>query len=120
MRALNGILNDETGRWILFGDHDDARCELPVAGIVEGGVVHAIVDRSFVDADGTRWIIDYKTGEHEGADLESYLDREIERYQPQLERYAGLLAALSPGQDIRVGLYFPMHGALRSWKPPAA
>jgi len=33
-----------------------------------------------------RWIVDYKTGTHEGGDLEEFLDREQERCRAQLER----------------------------------
>ncbi|MGB5587406.1 MAG: hypothetical protein WBN78_06525, partial [Gammaproteobacteria bacterium] len=78
------------------------------------------IDRSFRDADGQRWVIDFKTGAHEGADLETYLDREVERYREQLERYARLVANMHPGQPVRVGLYFPLHRAWRSWTPGPA
>ena len=37
-------------------------------------VAHVAVDRTFV-ADGVRWIVDFKTGRHEGADPEAFLDR---------------------------------------------
>ena len=52
------------------------------------GLVRVVIDRSFVDAAGVRWIVDYKTSRHEGAGLDEFLDREQERYRPQLERYA--------------------------------
>ena len=42
---------------------------------------------------GVRWIIDYKTSVHEGADTAAFLDNELERYRGQLERYAALLQA---------------------------
>ena len=113
-------MEDEAGRWILFGSHREARCEHPLAGLVDGAVIHAVIDRSFVAEDGTRWIIDYKTGEHEGADLDDYLDREVDRYRDQVERYATMLTGLAPAKKVRVGLYFPMHGVLRSWTPPSA
>jgi ATP-dependent exoDNAse (exonuclease V) beta subunit len=119
-RALGLIMEDEAGRWILFGDHREARCEHPLAGLVDGAVIHVVIDRSFVTEDGTRWVIDYKTGEHEGADLDAYLDREVDRYRDQVERYATMLTGLAPGNDVRVGLYFPLHGVLRSWTPPSA
>ena len=74
--------------------------------------MHAVIDRSFVDSGGTRWIVDYKTGRHEGGDVERFLDQEQERYRPQLERYAVLMSALEP-RPTRLGLYFP---ALRGWR----
>ena len=46
-----------------------------------------------------RWIVDYKTSSHEGAGLEEFLDRERERYAPQLERYAALMQPLGDEPD---------------------
>ena len=79
----------------------------------DGFVTHHIIDRSFIDADGTRWIIDYKTASHEGGDLNKFLAEEEKRHAPQLERYARLLAALEPNRPIRTALYFPL---LDAWK----
>ena len=72
------------------------------------------IDRTFVDAAGTRWIVDYKTSRHEGAGREEFLDREQERYRPQLERYAALMRRLGP-EPVRLGLYFPLLAAWREW-----
>jgi ATP-dependent exoDNAse (exonuclease V) beta subunit len=66
-----------------------------------------IIDRTFVDASGTRWVVDYKTGTHEGADLEGFLAEELLRYRPQLELYRRLVGALGP-QPVRAALYFPL------------
>jgi len=73
-----------------------------------------VIDRTFVDAAGTRWIVDYKTSAHEGAGLDEFLDREQERYRPQLERYAAFLRLLGT-EPIRLGLYFPLLSAWREW-----
>ena len=53
-----------------------------------------------------------RRGRHEGGDPEVFLDRERERYRPQLERYAALMRAMDD-RPIRLGLYFP---ALRGWR----
>src|SRR5262249_31334838 len=70
-----------------------------------------IVDRIFRTAEGARWIVDYKTSHHEGADREAFLDSERERYREQLERYAAALGA----RPASLGLYFPLLGAWRGW-----
>jgi ATP-dependent exoDNAse (exonuclease V) beta subunit len=75
-----------------------------------------IVDRTFVDADGLRWIIDYKTGRHEGTDVEAFLDRERERYRAQLEAYARAFR-LMDGRPLRLALYYPMLDGWREWTP---
>jgi hypothetical protein len=74
------------------------------------------MDRTFIDADGVRWIVDYKTSAHEGGGVEAFLDREQERYRDQLERYARLMA-LREDRPIRLGLYFPLLAGWREWAP---
>jgi ATP-dependent helicase/nuclease subunit A len=117
MAALERTLADSRGRWLLDPRHTASASERRVTGRVEGRLVEGVVDRSFVDDSGTLWIVDYKAGRHEGGELESFLDREQERYRPQLERYARLLAAGHPG-PVRLGLYFPQHAGWREWDAP--
>jgi len=112
--ALRSFVEDEHGRWILSPDHVEARNEHPVSVMAEGRVVHCVVDRTFVDAAGTRWIVDYKTGMHEGGGLDAFLDREVERYRGQLETYARAFRGLE-ARPIRLGLYFPLLRAWREW-----
>jgi ATP-dependent exoDNAse (exonuclease V) beta subunit len=115
--AIGRTLADARGRWLLQRTHGDAESELALTGMVERAIVSVVIDRTFVDAAGVRWIIDYKTSSHEGAGLDEFLDRERERYRPQLERYAALLRGFGDG-PIRLGLYFPLLSAWREW--PAA
>jgi hypothetical protein len=110
--ALKTLWEDERGRWILSGQHADAHCEWALSGMRKEGLDHIVMDRTFVDATGIRWIIDYKTGTHLGSDTEAFLDREQLRYRPQLERYANLMQQREQ-RPIRLGLYFPM---LREWR----
>jgi ATP-dependent exoDNAse (exonuclease V) beta subunit len=118
--ALAQAITDERGRWVLR-EHAQSECELALTTWEGGRPVEVILDRTFVDADGTRWIVDYKTGQHEGADAEGFLDKERERYQPQLERYARILARMRehpPGGKIMLGLYFPLMRGWRAWEAP--
>jgi ATP-dependent exoDNAse (exonuclease V) beta subunit len=109
--VLTRTLADERGRWLLRA-REDAQSELRLTGVTDDGIVNVIVDRTFVDEQGTRWIVDYKTGGHEGGDTTAFLDREQERYRPQLERYAAFLKARD-GRPVRLGLYFPL---LKGWR----
>ncbi len=113
--GLIRTLRDPRGRWILE-PHAEAECEYSIAGIVDGKLIEAAVDRTFIE-DGVRWIVDYKTSEHEGGDVEAFLDNERMRYQEQLERYARLLFA-SDQRPIRLALYFPLLGGWREWPAP--
>lgn len=111
--ALAACLADERGHWVL-GAHGDARSELRLTGVAGAEIVSVAMDRTFVDERGTRWIVDYKTGVHEGGDVEAFLDREQERYRPQLEQYAALMRGLD-ARPIRLGLYFPLLNGWREW-----
>ncbi|HVO87373.1 MAG TPA: UvrD-helicase domain-containing protein [Casimicrobiaceae bacterium] len=104
--ALVRTLGDARGRWLFDPGHVDAHSEWSLAGVDDGAVVHVVVDRSFV-SDGERWIVDYKTGRHEGGDASAFLDREVERYRAQLERYARVVSALD-ARRIRLALYYPL------------
>jgi ATP-dependent exoDNAse (exonuclease V) beta subunit len=113
--ALGQTLEDKHGRWLL-GSKREAHCEWRLTGLLDGELVDVAIDRTFVDENGVRWIVDYKIGTHEGGDLEEFLDREQERYRKQLEQYAKLMRALD-GREIRLGLYFPLLKGWREWKP---
>lgn len=114
-KAIKETLESAKGRWIFEQDAATARNEYAISGLLRGRLVRAVVDRTFIDETGTRWIVDYKTGTHEGADPEGFLDAEQERYRPQLERYSALLRRLDPERPIKMGLYFPLLGGWREW-----
>ena len=116
--ALVDALEDPRGLWVLRGG-DEAACEFPLSGMVSGEIVHARVDRTFIDAEGVRWIVDYKTSSHEGAGVEAFLDAECDRYRAQLERYRRLFAALED-RPVRTALYFPLLGGWREVAAEAA
>ncbi len=117
-KALGRVLADARGRWLLDSSHEEARSELALSGVDAGGLANVVIDRSFVDADGVRWIVDYKSGRHEGGDTQAFLDREQQRYRGQLERYGRLMSAMDP-RPIRLGLYFPALGGWREWPLPS-
>jgi ATP-dependent exoDNAse (exonuclease V) beta subunit len=114
--ALIAVHRDERARWILKRRARDDFREYALSGRWQGGVVRVVFDRSFVDDDGVRWVIDYKTSQHAGGSLDEFLDREVDRYRPQLHRYAQLARRLGP-ERVRVGLYFPLMRAWREWEP---
>ncbi len=94
----------------------EATSELALSAAVDGSVLSLRVDRTFVDPDGVRWIVDWKTGTHEGTGLDDFLEGELGRYAPQLARYAELLRRLD-GRPQKIGLYFPLLDAWREWRP---
>lgn len=98
-RAIDNTLADEKGRWILANTHADAHCEYPLSYVENGEVIHLVLDRTFIDADGIRWIIDYKTS----------AEAKVE-YTEQLQRYAKAMSCLEQ-RPTRCALYFPLTAA---------
>jgi len=115
-QAFQHTLASRTGQWILSGRHREAACELPVSGVIDGELVNAVIDRTFIDARGTRWIIDYKSGVHGGGDLEAFLEEEADRYREQLTTYRLLFERLGE-RSVSSALYLPR---LDRWLPSQA
>ena len=90
--------------------------ELALSGVVDDQIIGGVIDRTFIDASGTRWIVDFKTSTHEGGGLEQFLDEEVARYRPQMTRYRQLMRLYRPDEPIRAALYFPL---LRQWREVA-
>ncbi len=105
---IKNALADEWGRFVL-SDNEEGRTEFALSGVVTAGgpVVERHIDRTFIDNDGTRWIVDYKTGSHKGGDLEGFLEEEVRRYRGQMEEYRTLMEAYDPVRKIKCALYYP-------------
>jgi len=118
MRCQNGLetcFKSKRFRWILNEQHHDSHYEWPLTYLENGIAKHMILDCSFIDQDGIRWVVDYKTGNHFD-DIESFLDQELKRYSedtPQLPNYVKVLQTLEPQRTIKAALYFPM---LDGWR----
>lgn len=108
---LMKALEDEKGRWVL-SSHEEAASELPITAVVKGAVVRVVIDRTFVDSSGVRWVIDFKTGMHAGGSLKEFFESERERYSGQLAKYEAALRAFGETRPIKKGLYYPAH---RAW-----
>jgi ATP-dependent exoDNAse (exonuclease V) beta subunit len=106
--ALTNTLMDERGRW-LVGPHPEARSEHRLRLRSGDGIRSYAIDRLFRDAEGERWIVDFKTSRHEGGGLEAFLDEQRTRYEPQLNAYAAAF------DNARLGLYFPLLRGWREW-----
>jgi ATP-dependent helicase/nuclease subunit A len=112
--AITKTLNDERGRWIL-SPHADHRSEYPLTLVQNNEIVHCIIDRTFIDNAGHRWIIDYKASlpkpEQSPTD---FLQAAHTFHAPQLNRYAEAFSHLEQ-RPIQLALYFPRCGLYHSW-----
>ncbi len=112
--ALVTAIADERGRWILAAP-PQSHFEYRVRVAPPEGVRLYVMDRMFTEASGRRWIVDYKVSLHEGGGADAFLDRELERYGPQLARYLGAFSREAPC----AALYFPLIGGWRVLPDPA-
>ncbi len=109
-KAVNLMQKDTKLNWILQS-HLEAQCEWAISHCENNEITNMIIDRTFVDENNVRWIIDYKTGEHLGSDLDSFLESEKRRYKEQLNKYVNAVQKLDT-REIRKALYYPMHQKL--------
>lgn len=112
-QALANTISDERGQWILR-TRESACNEFKVSGLLDGEIVNFVIDRTFCESDGVRWIIDYKTSSHEGGGIEDFLDREVARYRDQLNQYAELMRYYD-SKEIKLGIFFPLMNEWREW-----
>jgi ATP-dependent helicase/nuclease subunit A len=115
--AATTTLGDARGRWLFDAGHADARSEFALTGSRDDVLHRVILDRTFVDVTGVRWIVDFKLSRHEGGNAEAFLDSERERYRQQLVDYAQVMRGMDQ-RPIRLGLYFPLLRGWREWDAP--
>jgi ATP-dependent exoDNAse (exonuclease V) beta subunit len=111
--ALGRILEDEKGQWIL-ASRLGAKSEFAINCFSNGRCKKYIIDRTFIDESGTRWIIDYKTScPAPGQDLDSFMQEQKAYYINQLETYAN---KFNDTKQQYLGLYFPLVPSFIQWK----
>lgn len=113
--AITNMKQDPRGQWIL-SSHAEAHCEWPITYYKNDAYQQLIIDRSFIDKNNIRWIIDYKTtqpAEHEPLDI--FLAKQKNEYIEKLHLYAEALCALE-NKSIQIGLYFPLCCAWIEWR----
>jgi ATP-dependent helicase/nuclease subunit A len=113
--ALSKTLLDPRGQWILDNQHQASQAEYPLTAVIDKKVVRVVIDRTFIDKNGTRWIIDYKTADCDKENMANFLLQEKELYRPQLEQYARIMR-LSEAGPIKLALYFPLLQAWEEWE----
>ncbi len=85
---------------------------MELSALIDNAVVRVKLDRTFIDEQGTRWIVDYKTSEIGSGNTTAFIDAQVEKFRPDLYRYRAVMACLEPN-PIRMALYFPL---LRQWR----
>lgn len=129
LAALNNVLGDHDGRWLL-DPHSRSASEFALSAWPDSQAVRPAsirIDRVFhagpkphAPGEDFLWIVDYKTTPHSLAGLEGFLAEQRETYSPQLETYAHILARVRSISlsNVRLALYFPAIPRLTWWNAP--
>lgn len=104
-QSVNHALNNSKVCWALQSSLPESATEFPLTSQEDGVVANHIVDRTFIDKDGTRWIVDYKTSVNDDDNIEAFIEYQTKKYQPQLARYGRLFDQLETRPQKWV-LYF--------------
>ena len=122
VRALQAVLRDPVGLWIL-GARAGARNEISWSTWA-GEVVQTLRGDRIFHAGATPgsieethlWIVDYKTARHGASGIDAFLDAEKEKYARQLESYAEVMRKVQGNAlPLRMALYFPLLTRLVWW-----
>jgi ATP-dependent exoDNAse (exonuclease V) beta subunit len=97
-RCLSNAYRNPQLRWALSANQQNAISEYELQSLDDKGEVALhIIDRTLIDDQGTRWIIDYKTSacvDCDSADKrQAFITEQCEYYRPQLQRYGNLMSA---------------------------
>ena len=112
--AMDNVRADPRAEWIFSEQHINIQTEWPLTGMIDGHAVSIIIDRCFMDKNGVRWIIDFKSSRHEQQDIGTFLEQEQRRYARQMARYAEIAQLIEP-RETQLALYFPLLSEWIEW-----
>lgn len=114
VEAVDSIQRDQSAHF-LFRDYAIAQNEYALSAFEDGVVNTYRIDRTFVDDEGVRWVVDYKSTDTNRADLAAFVDEQVQlRHRPQLEKYGALMREID-ARPIKLAVYFPLLRQLRVW-----
>ncbi len=114
--ALLRVQEDPLAAWIFAPEHTEVRTELGLTGMHDRHLRRVVLDRCFVDINGVRWIIDFKSSRHDDqSTIDHFIDAEKERYRMIMGRYGQMLSALEQ-RPVRTALYYPLLGRLVAYE----
>ena len=111
--AIDNTLKDPRGRWIIH-PHQAAQSEFAMTTLVNQSPQQLVIDRTFIDESGIRWIIDYKSSRAEDLPIDIFLAEEYKKYALKMRNYHAAMQELD-NRPIRLGLYFPLIPEWYEW-----
>lgn len=95
-RAIDNTLNDTRGQWIIQS-HKNAESEYHLSAVINGEIQNLIIDRTFIDENDVRWIIDYKTS----------VEIDSDKYAKKMHDYLYAMQQIET-RPVKLALYFPL------------
>jgi ATP-dependent helicase/nuclease subunit A len=119
LAMLSAVKSSAVIAQLFSASNSQSASELPI--IVSGSkpgdqraAAHLLcVDLTYIDADGERWIVDYKFTQPlseatDSRNLDNWLKDQRAQHSPQLARYCAAFSKLEPQRKVRGALYFPL------------
>jgi ATP-dependent helicase/nuclease subunit A len=104
--SLRSTLQDSQLSWVFDHQHEQSAAELALQTYANGYVHTHVIDRTFIDAEGVRWIIDYKSSQpSKQQSLDDFLTEQTTLYSDQLSRYKNLFSKES-NKGVKTALLF--------------
>lgn len=108
-------IQSQTEAHFLFHDYPESNNEFTLSTLENGAVNNYRLDRTFVDHQGVRWIVDYKSTAHDQGDVVEFAAEQVRsRHKAQLEKY-GFLFSQVDARPIKLAVYFPLLKQLIAW-----
>lgn len=93
--SVRNTLIDPDLAWIFDDSLQDSRCEYALTRHYQGRLSSFVVDRTFIDKNDVRWIIDYKTAVPGGTQSkEAFITEQLAEHEVQLQNYRSLFETL--------------------------
>ncbi len=103
--TIKKTTSNEDLKWIFDNSITDSRSEFSISAIQNGQPKTYIIDRTFIDKENIRWIIDYKTGNPDTQNETEFVERQSKIHAPQLNQYKALFNKLE-SRKIKTALLF--------------
>ena len=92
-------------QWVFDDSTENSRSEFSISTNQNGVIRTYVIDRTFVDKNGTRWIIDYKTGATVNENEADFIRTQSRLHRGQLCYYKNLFSKLE-SKKTRIALLF--------------
>ncbi len=107
--TVTKTLTDPKLEWLFTNTNETAKSELSVTNPNQKV---KIIDRTLIDENDTRWLIDFKTGiPSRGQSIQEFKNSMVEKYTAQLQEYSSLFKAME-NRPLKLALLLTAIGEL--------